>query len=73
MKTRPSPIWERCEKKLNKERLESWQSHHMTDVYMEEVLVERMNVYLHPDSFRGVIGPPRIDSGVALELPHSEE
>ena len=47
IRTRPSPMCERCEKKLSKARLESWQSSHLTDVYIEEVLGVRMNAYLH--------------------------
>ena len=46
-RTRPSPIPECCEKKLSKDRLGAWQSQHMMEVYLEEVLAERPNVYLH--------------------------
>ena len=47
IRTMPDPTRECCQTKLSKVRLEAWQSRHLTDVYTEEVLGERPNVYLH--------------------------
>ena len=47
IRTMPNPTSECCQTKLSKVRLEAWQSRHLTDVYTEEVLGERPNVYLH--------------------------